>query len=111
MSLHYLDPSDKPRECDCSEGAIIIRGNGPYRGWPVTCYKCQGTGRLGVEGKKPDVSVFEHTEYSAPQTLNRESLGAGFYAFVREGAGWFVGPKASADDALAAARAACKEET
>ena len=102
MPHYYRDPDREPRDCDeCDDRTYLY------------CARCNGTGRLGEEGAKPDVSVW--------------SLGLHTPSEIYE-PGWYVGagkwpascplceddcdghgPYPTESEALAAAREAARE--
>lgn len=58
MSLHYLRPEDEPRECsNCGPSTPTAGLAERIEECRIAC-ECHGTGRLGAEGKEPDVRVF-----------------------------------------------------
>jgi ferredoxin len=50
-----LNPDDEPRECHGCDACIPAGYRGRRGGTPENL--CNGTGRLGVEGKGPDVEI------------------------------------------------------
>lgn len=65
MALYFLDPEREPRECPDCEGWGRVETNsqgfGVRRYDPTSrmcdCFNCNGTGRLGVEGAKPEIEI------------------------------------------------------
>lgn len=91
MALHYLDDSQRPRECPCCSGGLDLG--------TLDCLDCNGTGRLGDAGAQPDC-------------VTEQAVTGGWWARSNtpEDAptDWAIGPYSSQEAALAAAREATR---